>query len=56
MIIAGNIDLSVTANLTRWCWGWLGRSVRVVLPSCAIKKIRDSFPSETYSGFKYPTL
>ena len=22
-------------QFTRWCWGWLGRSVRVVLPSCA---------------------
>ena len=25
-------------QLTRWCWGWLGRSVRVVLPSCAVRK------------------
>ena len=42
MIIASNIDLS-DRQLTRWCWGWLGRSVRVVLPSCAVKKIRDLF-------------
>ena len=26
-------------QLTRWCWHWLGRSVRVVLPSCAVTKI-----------------
>ena len=27
-------------NLTSWCWGWLGKDVRVVLPSCAVNKIR----------------
>ena len=31
--------------------------MRVVLPSCAVNKIRNSFPSETgYVGFKYPDL
>jgi hypothetical protein len=43
-------------QMIRWCWGWLGRSIRVVLPSCAVMKIRDTFPSETYTGFQYPTL
>ena len=28
--------------------------IRVVLPSCAVKMIRDTFPSVTYAGFKYP--
>ncbi|XP_065918938.1 uncharacterized protein [Dysidea avara] len=26
-------------QLTRWCWGWLGKSVRIVPPSCAVDKI-----------------
>ena len=41
-------------QLTRWCWGWLGSKVQVILPSCAVLKIRESFPSETYTGFHYP--
>ena len=43
-------------NLTSWCWGWLGRHVRVVLPSCAVNKIRSTYPSEEYAGFKYPEI
>ena len=43
-------------QLTRWCWGWLGKDIRVVLPSCAVVKIREKFPSESYGGFKYPTI
>lgn len=41
-------------QLTRWCWGWLGRSVRVVLLACAVNKIRETFPSDTYTGFNFP--
>ncbi|XP_041379828.1 P2X purinoceptor 7-like, partial [Gigantopelta aegis] len=45
-------------QLTSWCWGWLGKRVRVILPSCAVKKIRNTFPSDfsNYTGFKYPHL
>ena len=43
-------------QLVGWCWGWLGKRVRVVLPSCAVNKIRTTFPSVNYAGFKYPTL
>ena len=43
-------------QLTGWCWGWLGKNVRVVLPSCAVSKIREIFPSSAYAGFKYPQL
>ena len=41
-------------QLARWCWGYLGRDVRVVLPSCAVSKIRETFPSDdsVYIGFK----
>ena len=34
------------------CWGWeyLGRSRRVVPPSCAVSKVQSEFPSEEYTG------
>ena len=32
-------------QLACWCWQWLGREIRVVLPSCAITRIRSEFPS-----------
>ena len=31
-------------QLARWCWGVLGKEVRVVLPSCAVMCIRAHFP------------
>ena len=43
-------------QLTRWCWGWLGRNIRVILPACAVKKIRDTFPSHNYTGFNLPNI
>ena len=43
-------------QLTTWCWGYLGKHRRVVLPSCAVHKIREAFPSDGYIGFKYPHL
>ena len=43
-------------QLVRWCWGWLGKDVRVVLPSCDVTKIRRRFPSSTYTGFTDPEL
>lgn len=43
-------------QLTRWCWGWLGRNIRVTLPACAVNKIRDTFPSDNYQGFHFPSL
>jgi hypothetical protein len=35
---------------------YLGKKVRVVLPSCAVKTIREKFPSENglYTGFNPP--
>lgn len=32
-------------QLTRWCWQWLGKDLRVALPSCAVTKIRNEFTS-----------
>ncbi|KAJ8027942.1 P2X purinoceptor 7 [Holothuria leucospilota] len=42
-------------QLVRWCWGFLGRHVRVILPSCAVQRIRAEFPADgEYTGFKLP--
>uniref|UniRef100_A0A8C1GC49 P2X purinoreceptor 7 intracellular domain-containing protein n=1 Tax=Cyprinus carpio TaxID=7962 RepID=A0A8C1GC49_CYPCA len=43
-------------TFVRWCWGYLGRKIRVVLPSCVVVKIRSTFTSERYTGFKLPSL
>ena len=37
-------------QLVWWGWNHLGRYRRVVLPSCAVNKIRDVFPSDEYTG------
>ena len=31
-------------QLVRWCWGVLGKEIRVALPSCAVSCIRAHFP------------
>ncbi|XP_049270368.1 P2X purinoceptor 7 [Rhipicephalus sanguineus] len=41
-------------QFVRWVWHRLGRRKRVVLPSCVVCAVRAQFPSEDYSGFKYP--
>jgi len=46
-------------QLVRWCWGYLGKHVRVALPSCAVNKIRSTFPADfgsSYTGLKPPNL
>ncbi|XP_071810726.1 uncharacterized protein [Apostichopus japonicus] len=35
-------------QLVRVCWQFLGKEVRVFLPSCAVRRIRAAFPSEQY--------
>ncbi|XP_067026011.1 uncharacterized protein [Acropora muricata] len=46
-------------QLARWCWGVLGKEVRVVLPSCAVMYIRAHFPPPgleenfEFEGFHY---
>lgn len=45
-------------NFVRWCWGYLGRHIRVVIPSCAVTRIRQEFPENegNYTGFQLPPL
>ena len=46
-------------QLARWYWGILGREVRVILPSCAVTRIRETFPPPgpadefQFEGFHY---
>ncbi|KAF3833247.1 hypothetical protein F7725_026912 [Dissostichus mawsoni] len=39
-------------QLVRLCWGYLGRDIRVPLPSCAVNRIRRQFPSMDYHGYE----
>ncbi|CAM4708249.1 unnamed protein product [Leuciscus chuanchicus] len=43
-------------SFVSWCWGYLGRSVRVVIPCCVVTRIRQAFPdpSGQYTGFRPP--
>lgn len=34
-----------------WCWGRLGRDIRVPLPACVVTAIRRRFPAANYTGF-----
>ena len=46
-------------QLTRWCWGVIGKDIRVVLPSCAVCCIRAHFPPPglednfVFTGFQH---
>ena len=47
-------------QLVRWCWGALGKNIRVPLPSCAVNCTRAHFPKPNQleedmilSGFTY---
>lgn len=40
-------------QFTWWVHGHLGRKIRRVIPSCAVKKIRNAFPADSnvYTGY-----
>ncbi len=38
--------MSEFSCITRMCWQWLRRDIHVVLPSCAITKIRSTYNTE----------
>lgn len=46
-------------QLVRWCWGILGKEIRVTLPSCAVMCVRAHFPPPgleedfVFTGFRY---
>ena len=40
-------------QFVRWCWGYLGKNIRVPLPSCVTAVIRQKYNSPDYVGFKY---
>jgi len=39
-----------------WCWGFLGRRIRVVIPACVVLRIRAEYPDDEghYTGFRLP--
>ena len=41
-------------SLVSWCWGSLGARVRVVIPACAVTRIRHQWPNAEgqYVGFR----
>ena len=47
-------------QLVRWCWGIIGKEIRVVLPSCAVSCIRAHFRPPgleedfVFEGFHFP--
>ena len=47
-------------QLVRWCWDFLGKEIRVPLPSCAVCFIRAHFPPPgleddfQFEGFHFP--
>ncbi|KAI7801783.1 putative P2X purinoceptor 7-like, partial [Triplophysa rosa] len=43
-------------SFASWCWGYLGRHVRVVIPACVVQRIRQEFPDAggNYVGFRPP--
>ncbi|XP_064646814.1 uncharacterized protein LOC135499789 [Lineus longissimus] len=41
-------------RFVRWCWQRLGKKQRLPLPVCARDKIRSTWPSDEYTGFRYP--
>ena len=45
-------------SFVSWCWGYLGRKIRVVIPSCVVQHVRGEFPDAEgqYVGFKPPPL
>uniref|UniRef100_A0AAV2K1X3 P2X purinoreceptor 7 intracellular domain-containing protein n=1 Tax=Knipowitschia caucasica TaxID=637954 RepID=A0AAV2K1X3_KNICA len=40
-------------SIVSWCWGQLGARIRVVIPACAVLRIRQDFPDPDgqYVGF-----
>ena len=51
-VFALMLPLFLQEELVRWCWQFLGRSIRVPFPSCAMTKIREALPSYAYCGFR----
>ncbi|CAL9697561.1 unnamed protein product [Knipowitschia caucasica] len=49
-------------QFVRWCWAYLGKDYRVVIPSCVVCCIRSHFPTpgledeSVFVGHKYPKL
>uniref|UniRef100_A0AAV2M3Z6 P2X purinoreceptor 7 intracellular domain-containing protein n=1 Tax=Knipowitschia caucasica TaxID=637954 RepID=A0AAV2M3Z6_KNICA len=38
-------------SIVSWCWGLLGARIRVVIPACAVLRIRQEFPDPEGQNF-----
>ena len=53
IIVLGSLNGFHVLNTSKfYLLGYLGCELRVVLPSCAVSRIRATFPSASYVGFK----
>ena len=45
-------------QFVRWCWGWLGRDVRVQLPACVQASVKVAYPdgANNYRGTRLRRL
>uniref|UniRef100_A0A3B4T3A2 P2X purinoreceptor 7 intracellular domain-containing protein n=1 Tax=Seriola dumerili TaxID=41447 RepID=A0A3B4T3A2_SERDU len=43
-------------NFVRWCWGFLGHRIRVIIPACLVLRTCMEFPDATghYVGIRLP--
>ena len=55
IFISDNTDLWLT-DASYSGFGTLGRHNRKIFTTCVVQKIRETFPSEEYCGFKYATV
>ncbi|KAL5009761.1 hypothetical protein ScPMuIL_012066, partial [Solemya velum] len=41
-------------QFVRWCWGYLGKEIQVVIPACIVLSVRNSYPDpgQNYTGFR----
>ena len=43
-------------QFVRWCWEYIGKNIRVPLPSCVTAVNRQKFNSPYFVGFKHPQI
>ena len=41
-------------RFVRWVFGKIGRHNRITIPSCVVNKIRNTYASDVYVGFRFP--
>lgn len=52
MLVCRRNRYTAYRQLVRWRYEYLGKDVRIVLPCCAVKRIRLAFQSAAYTGYQ----